>query len=80
MPFVSLTAFYRMHEVLESDSDARVFANVAAMPVSMSASNDLSPINKHNEVQKIRKNFVETWLWNTTIAGYGMPSTALMPE
>lgn len=77
-----------MHEVLESDSDARVFADVAdysapAMPVSMTATNELSSVNKQtNEVQKIRKNFVETWLWNATIAGYvfSSMSTTLMPE
>lgn len=60
-----------MHEVLESDSEPRVFDEaVVSMPVSLKSNEISTNIKQNNEALKIRKNFVETWLWNQTITGY----------
>lgn len=64
--------YYRMHEV---ESEPRIYDDLAmSMPISTSSEMSLSSNNKqtNDDLQKIRKYFPETWLWNSTITGYAM--------
>jgi hypothetical protein len=73
--------YYRMHEIESdpeiSDDDDEGYDNYEgfefeeadeASETSQSSNNKQTNDGSH----KIRKNFPETWLWNSTITGYAM--------
>ncbi|CAG2164131.1 unnamed protein product, partial [Oppiella nova] len=59
-----------IHRHIHMNSEPRVLDEADGSMAASFGSNELPTNSKQtNDVNKVRKNFVETWLWNSTITG-----------